>query len=61
MKQLLIMVSSYYLGKKNHFSLCRSISEFKNWVMNNIYIRCKRRKLYGTLDLLLFGNYTKEF
>ena len=25
--------------------------------MNNIYIRCKRRKLYGTLDLLLFGNY----
>lgn len=29
--------------------------------MNNIYIRCKRRKLDGTLDLLLFGNYTKEF
>ena len=60
MKQLLITVSSYYLGKRNHFSLCRCISEFKNWVMNNIYIRCKRRKLDGTLDPLLFGNYTKE-
>lgn len=29
--------------------------------MNNIYITCKGKKLDGTLDLLLFGNYTKEF